>query len=118
MRADGTVWRRSSNSAGSGSWAWRREGWFFGPNADIGVALSGDFVQAWVTDTNVGLPAPDIWVWNEQRGNQSDPFDPKKEGWVKVPGHADRVSVGPNNPWVAALRTGGISPMLKRPAHP
>jgi peptidoglycan hydrolase-like protein with peptidoglycan-binding domain len=114
IRSDGSIYRRSSSNPATGTFNRVGNGNFFGPDGDIGVALSGAFVQAWVIDT-IASP-PDIYVWNQQPGAMNDMIDPPKNVWVQVAGHSNRVSVGPNNPWVAAINLeGGMSPMANHP---
>jgi hypothetical protein len=101
----GSIWRRTSSDVSSGGWQL-----LSGIANDIGVAQenvdeAGRVVPyAWVIGTtSVGNGDFSIHVWDEQStfNDGSSPLPPAAGGWIRVPGGAQRITVGSHgDPWV------------------
>ena len=89
--SDGSIFRRDSNSATSGNWELMPGG-----GNDIGV---GPWNYPYVIGRAAIPGGFEIFIWNQQ---PSDPLGAdERRDWVKVPGGAVAVSVGPDaRPWV------------------
>ena len=88
--SDGRIFRRDSSSATSGNWELMPGG-----GNDIGV---GPANYPYLLGTGAVAGGFEIFLWDQQ---PQDGTAPMKREWVKVPGAAVAVSVGPNaRPWV------------------
>jgi hypothetical protein len=95
VKANGTMYRRTSADRTSGSWVQVP-----GEARDIGVTGTDEGLQAW----HLGLHDERIYMWNEQpaigdatEGGAGAPF---RAGWARKSGGANRISVGPGGPWI------------------
>lgn len=84
------IYRRTSNSPFSGGW-----NWIPGQARDVGAGVNGD---VWVTGTEAGSGGGFIYVWDEQSASGTDA--PARAEWVRLPGSATDIAVGPKGPWV------------------
>jgi peptidoglycan hydrolase-like protein with peptidoglycan-binding domain len=91
--SDGRIFRRDSNSASSGNWELMPGG-----GNDIGV---GPANYPFLIGAGAIPGGFEIWLWDQQPQAGTDGHGPARREWVKLPGGAVTVSVGPNaRPWV------------------
>ncbi len=104
VNSAGTVFRRSTSSDSSGSWAVISEAGHSGLASASDIAVSHEDGTAWIVGfaggNSSGLP---LFVWNEQNGTGAagDPSGaPARRHWIALPGILGTSIIGGTRPWV------------------